>query len=72
MMGPTDTIENQTSWTPADPSDALLFPETGEDAEFSDLICEMNSKLDDLADLCQRLSFSMREIGQILKIKPQA
>jgi len=70
MMGPMDTIEEQqNSWEQSEQQGSLLFRETGDDAEFSDLIFEMNSKLDTLTDLCQRLSFSMRELSQVLKIK---
>lgn len=70
MIGPMDTLdEQQKNWVHSDQRDTLLFPESGDEAEFSDLIFEMNSKLDNLTDLCQRLSFSMRELSQVLKIR---
>lgn len=70
MIEPIDTLdEQQKDWVRSDQRDASLFPEQGDEAEFSDLIFEMNSKLENLADLCQRLSFSMKELSQVLKIK---
>lgn len=70
MIGPMDTLdEQQKSWVHSDPRDASLFPEQEDETEFSDLIFEMNSKLENLTDLCQRLSFSMRELSQVLKVR---
>ncbi len=68
MMGPLDPIENQDLWRELRENDSL-FSETDDDFESTDLIVKMNSQLEELTDLCHRLSFSMREISQVLKIK---
>lgn len=68
MMGPLDPIENQDLWKELKETDTL-FPETEDDYESSDLIVRMNNQLEELNDLCCRLSFSLREIGQVLKVK---
>lgn len=70
MIEPMDTLdEQQKAWVHSDQREASLFPDSGDEAEFSDLIFEMNSKLENLADLCQRLSFSMKELSQVLKVR---
>ncbi len=68
MMGPLDPIENQDLWRELRDHESL-FPEMSDDFESTDLIVRMNDRLEELSDLCNRLSFSMREIGQVLKIK---
>ncbi len=70
-MEPMDAIskKRQEDWVHSNSSEALLFPEAEDNTAFSDLIVEMNFKLETLTDLCQRLSFSMRELRQVLKIK---
>ncbi len=68
MMGPMDPALGQTHWDELKKQETL-FPEIGEEFESTDLIVELNHKIEELEDLCGRLSFSMREIGQVLKIK---
>ena len=68
MTGPLDPVKGQEFWEVLKKQESL-FPEVGDESESTDLISELNAKLEELEDLCGRLSFSMREISQVLKIK---
>jgi hypothetical protein len=69
MTAPFEPVQGQDFWVDLNTRESL-FPDVGDDLESSDLIVELHSKLEELEDLCGRLSFSMREISQVLKIKP--
>jgi hypothetical protein len=68
MTGPLDPVQGQEFWEELQKQESL-FPDVGDEFESTDLIVELNAKLEELEDLCGRLSFSMREISQVLKIK---
>lgn len=68
MTGPLDPIQGQEFWEELKKQESL-FPDVGDEFESTDLIVELNAKLEELGDLCGRLSFSMREISQVLKVK---
>lgn len=68
MTGPLDPVKGREFWDELKKQESL-FPEVGDEAESSDLISELNAKIEELEDLCGRLSFSMREISQVLKVK---
>lgn len=68
MLGPIDPIKGQAIWEENKNKD-FLFPDTRDELEATDLITDLNLKIEELEDLCGRLSFSMREIGQVLKVK---
>jgi hypothetical protein len=67
MIGLTESVQNQELWKQIEKQDSL-FPYQ-ETEGTTDLIAELESKLDDLEDLCGRLSFSIREVNQVLKAK---
>lgn len=67
-MEPLDPIENKDLWKELSINESL-FSETEDDNSSTDLIVKMNMQLEELTDLCNRLSFSMREISQVLKVK---
>lgn len=74
MMGPFDPAQDhEQSWEDRNHRSASLFNDLKSQGEFqsTDLISEMNHKLMLLDDLCGRLSFSMRELGQVVKIKSE-
>jgi hypothetical protein len=71
MMGPSDPVKGQQDlWTWEElRRKESLFPGIDEETESTDLIVDLNAKIEELEDLCGRLSFAMREISQVLKIK---
>ena len=68
MIGPLNPIEKKDFWNEIEKQESL-FPGAGEYFESTDVIVELNTKLEELTDLCERLSFSLREIRQVLKVK---
>lgn len=68
MLGPIDSVQDQEFWGGVKKQESL-FPQDTAPEESTDLLLELDSKLDELEDLCGRLSYSMREIGQVLKAK---
>ncbi len=68
MTGPLDPLQGQEFWEELK-KQASLFPDVGDEFGSTDLIVELNTKIEELEDLCGRLSFSMKEISQVLKIK---
>ena len=68
MIGRTDPIKGQEFWEELKKQESL-FPDSGDEFESTDLIMELNLKLEELEDLCSQLSFSMRELSQVLKIR---
>lgn len=67
MLGPADSVQNQELWNQLKKQESL-FP-SHEVEESSDLIADLEAKLEELEDLCGRLSFSMREINQVMQAK---
>lgn len=66
MVGPIDPMQGpQKVWDEVETTESL-FPES--EIESSDLILELNTKIERLQELCNRLSFSLREISQVLKV----
>jgi hypothetical protein len=68
MNGPLDPFKEQVLWDELKKQD-YLFPESGDRSESADLITELNSKIEQLEDLCGLLSYTLRDVSQVLKIK---
>lgn len=68
MVGSVDLIEGSEKWE-NHPKQGGLFPALTDVEESTDLILDLNSKLEELQDLCGRFSLTLREIEQGIKAK---
>lgn len=68
MIGPVDSVNHQEFWN-AKQEHERLFSEIENNQESTDLIMKLNANIETLQDLYGRLSFSLREISQVLKVK---
>ncbi|MEY4615965.1 MAG: hypothetical protein RJB66_925 [Pseudomonadota bacterium] len=67
MLGPADSVQNQELWNSGNKQESIF---SHRDAGGStDLIADLEAKLEELEDLCGRLSFSIREVNSVMKAK---
>lgn len=67
MLGPADSVQNQELWNSIKKQESLFSGREGEGS--TDLIADLEAKLEELEDLCGRLAFSMREVNSVMKAK---